>query len=57
MKEGSYARYDMIRFSELGDRFDPFNVHGNMGVKNSYISVGNATSFLVESEGNNLKRS
>ena len=57
MKEDSYARYDRIRFSELGDRFDPFNVHGNMGVKNSYISVGNATSFLVESEGNNLKRS
>ncbi len=56
MKDESYARYDRIRFSEYGDRFDPFNIHGPMHVKNSYISVG-AASFLMESEGNMLKRS
>ncbi len=57
MKEESYVRYDRIRFSEHGDRFDPFNMHGNMGVKNSYISYGGASSFLIESEGNLAKRS
>ena len=57
MKEESYARYDRIRFSEYGDRFDPFNIHGPMHVKNSYISVGAATSFMVETEANQLKRS
>jgi hypothetical protein len=40
MKDESCVRYDRIRFSEHGDRFDPFNLHGNMHVKNSYISVG-----------------
>jgi hypothetical protein len=57
MKDESYVRYDRIRFSEYGDRFDPFNIHGPMHVKNSYISVGAASSFLMESEGNMLKRS
>lgn len=54
MKEESYVRYDRIRFSEMGDRFDPFNVHGNMGVKNSYISYGGGAgaSFIIESEAN-----
>lgn len=55
MKEESYARYDRIRFSEIGDRFDPFNMHGNMGVRNSYISVG-ARSFAIDSDRDILKK-
>ena len=57
MKEESYVRYDRIRFSEQGDRFDPFNMHGPMHVKNSYISVGGATSYMMETEANALKKS
>ena len=56
MNEESYARYDRIRFSEYGDRFDPFNINGNMGVKNSYISVGGG-SFIVDSDVIALKKS
>ena len=56
MKEESYARYDRIRFSEYGDRFDPFIMHGNMGVKNSYISVGGG-SFIIDADASNLKKS
>ena len=26
MREDDYVRYDRIRFSEVGDRFDPFSI-------------------------------
>ena len=56
MKEESYARYDRIRSSECGDRFDPFNMHENMGVKNSYISMGGGSSFIIDYKRSYLRR-
>lgn len=37
MKADNYVRYDRIRLSEKGDRFDPFSMASVMPVKNSYI--------------------
>jgi hypothetical protein len=36
MKENDYVRYDRIRFSEVGDRFDPFSI-ATYNPKNSYL--------------------
>lgn len=36
MKEDDYVRYDRIRFSEVGDRFDPFSI-ASYNPKNSYL--------------------
>jgi hypothetical protein len=46
MKGDQFVRYDKIRFSEVGDRFDPFAM-ATQKVKNSYISDG--ASFLIPS--------
>ena len=45
MKEDQFVRYDKIRFSENGDRFDPFAMATQQKVKNSYISDG--ASFII----------
>jgi len=37
--EQDFTRYDRIRFSEAGDRFDPFTV-ATINPKNSYIGDG-----------------
>ena len=39
MREEDFTRYDRIRFSESGDRFDPFTM-GSYNPKNSYIGAG-----------------
>ena len=48
MREDGFTRYDCIRFSEAGDRFDPFSNATNNHVKNSYLGdnpwLGGATS-------------
>lgn len=36
MREEDFTRYDRIRFSEVGDRFDPFSIASH-NPKNSYI--------------------
>jgi hypothetical protein len=35
--EEFFTRYDRIRFSEAGDRFDPFNMAATNQAKNSYL--------------------
>lgn len=37
MRDDGFTRYDRIRFSEVGDRFDPFQVTVQHHAKNSYI--------------------
>lgn len=37
MRDDGFTRYDRIRFSEVGDRFDPFQVTAQHHAKNSYI--------------------
>ena len=36
-REDGFTRYDCIRFSEVGDRFDPFQVTSQNQAKNSYL--------------------
>jgi hypothetical protein len=36
-REDGFTRYDAIRFSEVGDRFDPFQITSTNPAKNSYI--------------------
>lgn len=38
IRDENYTRLDRIRFSEVGDRFDPFSLATNNPVKNSYIA-------------------
>ena len=45
MRDEDFTRYDRIRFSEVGDRFDPFSIESKNHVKNSYI-VGDNINFL-----------
>ena len=49
MKDEDFVRYDRIRFSEVGDRFDPFSIADNNHVKNSYI--GSHSDVIMSSYG------
>ena len=42
--EQDFTRYDRIRFSEAGDRFDPFTV-ATINPKNCYIGDGSYLGF------------